>query len=78
MPRPKTLPIRELRTRLGTGNYSELARRTGLTPQHVSRVLRGVSGISFWTATRIADAAGVSMNDLRVFIAPFRRELGLL
>jgi transcriptional regulator with XRE-family HTH domain len=49
-------------------NYHELARRAGLTPQHVLRVLRGTKGVSFLIAGRIADAANVSLDSLRAHI----------
>ncbi len=53
---------------LGQGNYRRISRAAGLTPQHVSRVLRGKKGVSFQTASRIADASEVSLDDLRNYI----------
>jgi hypothetical protein len=56
--------------RLGPGNYRRIALRAGLSNFHVSRVLRGSRGCSFDIACRIADAAGVTMDDLRRWVAP--------
>jgi transcriptional regulator with XRE-family HTH domain len=53
---------------LGPGNYRRIARGAGLTHQHVSRVLRGQRGASLAAASRIADAAGVTLDDLRFYL----------
>jgi transcriptional regulator with XRE-family HTH domain len=53
---------------IGPGNYHRLARATGYTPQHVSRVLRGKVGASFVAANRIANAAGVTLDELYAYI----------
>lgn len=50
---------------LNEGNYGRIARKAGLHPSHVSRVVRGVRGVSMRIAERIADAAGVTLDDLR-------------
>lgn len=51
------------------GNYGRIARLAGLAPSHVSRVIRGVRGVSFIVAQRVADAAGVTLDELRSHIA---------
>lgn len=53
---------------LGPGNYRRLARVVGVTHGHVSRVLRGRIGASFDVAQRIADAAGITVDELRAHI----------
>lgn len=55
-------------SRLEPGNYRSIARGAGLTPQHVSRVLRGMKGTSLHVAARIAEAAGVTLDELHAFI----------
>lgn len=54
--------------KLGPGNYRQIARTTGLTPQHVSRVLRGIRGCSLRVAAKIAMAADVDLAELYHFI----------
>lgn len=54
--------------KLGPGNYRRIARHTGLTPQHVSRVLRGLRGCSLRVAAKIALAADVDLEELYRFI----------
>lgn len=59
----------ELSHLLEEGNYRRISRGAGLTPQYISRVLRGKRGCSFRSAMSIADAAGVTVDELRAFIA---------
>lgn len=53
--------------RLAPGNYHRISRASGLSLQHVSRVLRGIRGASFDTASLIARAAGVSLDQLHAY-----------
>lgn len=72
----------DLHTRLGSGSYRELARRTGLNRSYIARILQGkasgsgratqqrkATGPSFEVMSRLADAAGVSLDELRYYIA---------
>jgi hypothetical protein len=61
-------PVSQLSRILGPGNYRSISRRVGLSPQHVGRVLRGIKGASFWVGASIADAASVSLDELRAYI----------
>lgn len=54
---------------LGRGNYSHLARRSGVSPYTISDFLRGKRDTTFSTACKIADAAGVTLLTLRKFRA---------
>jgi transcriptional regulator with XRE-family HTH domain len=54
---------------LGEGNYRRISKKAGLSPQHVARVLKGMRGCSLHVAKSIADAAGVSLDALYLFIA---------
>src|SRR5215207_3587791 len=60
--------VETLARSLGRGNYGPIARKAELETAHVSRVLRGMRGVSLVVASRIADAAGVSLDELRAFI----------
>lgn len=55
-------------TKLSRGQYGPIARRAGLAPQHVGRVLRGMKGASLHVAARIAHAADVTLDDMYRFI----------
>lgn len=55
--------------KLGPGNYRSIARGAGLTPQHVSRVLRGLKGVSFLVAARIARTAGVTLDEMYEYVS---------
>ena len=59
---------RRIHKTLGTGNYKRIGREVGVSPQHVSRFLRGIKGATFGMASEIADAADTSLDDLRWFI----------
>lgn len=63
----------EVEKALGPGNYRPIARRSGLDPRSVSRVLRGLTGrgqrtITLETATKICLAAGVTLDEMREYI----------
>lgn len=60
----------ELDILLGSGNYSDIARdaKPTLSVSHVSRVLRGLSKPSLDVARRIANAAGVTLDDLQPWL----------
>ena len=53
-----------LSTRETTLSYAEIARKTGLSRSHVSRVLRGRSGGSSSSLRAIAAASGLSVDAL--------------
>lgn len=53
---------------LTMGNRRRLARGAGLTSGFTSRVFSGKRGTSIVTAKRIADAAGVTLDDLYWYI----------
>jgi transcriptional regulator with XRE-family HTH domain len=72
--RDTTLPMeRKLEERLGPGNYKPLARATGLSPSHVSRVLRGLANPTSDTLAMIAEAAHVDLGILMTFIQSKRQ-----
>lgn len=58
--------------RLGPGNFGRIARRTGITKNHVSRVLRGLRRPTFDYAYLIAREGGVTMEQLYDHIVKFR------
>lgn len=60
---------RQLISLLGPGNYHRIARGSGYTPQYISRVLRGKIGVRFHGAAVIAEAAGVTLDELWNFIS---------
>lgn len=53
---------------LEPGNYRRICRGAGVTPQHIARVVTGRKGASLHVAKRIADAAGVTLDELYLFI----------
>ncbi len=57
-----------LDTLLGSGNYKRIARLTGLSRQHVGRVLNGRGRPSIRTASAISTAVGVDIDVLITFI----------
>lgn len=65
LPRRRSPPLYPDTLSLSSGSYREIARRAGLSPTHVSRALRGQTGMSFDVATRIASAAGVSLAEVQ-------------
>ena len=72
--RDTRLPMeRKLDERLGPGNYKPLARATGLSPSHVSRVLRGLANPTSDTLAMIAHAAAVDIGILMTFIQSKRQ-----
>ena len=64
--------LKKLETSLGSGNYRRIARMTGIDTIHVSRVLRGLREPSFDVAAIIAEAAGVSLDELKEYTYQFR------
>ncbi len=68
MTRPEQARFRKINRTLGPGNYHRISRATGVTPQHVSRFLRGMRGATFDTAVAIADSAEVGLDDVRFYI----------
>jgi hypothetical protein len=65
---PVIRPRRDLHILLGPGNYKELSRQTGYVYQHIGRALKGTAGLSMDAMSAIADAAGVTMDELRSYI----------
>lgn len=59
--------------RLGPGNFGRIGRRTGITKNHVSRVLRGLRSPTFDYAFLIAQEGGVTMEQLYHHIAKFKK-----
>jgi hypothetical protein len=62
----------DLGARLGPGNFGRISRRAGVSKFHVSRFLKGTRGASFDVAGDIAEAAGVSLDELREWLTPSR------
>lgn len=62
----------QLAARLGPGNFGRISRRAGVSKFHVARFLKGYRGASFDIAGDIAEAADVSLDDLRRWLAPTR------
>lgn len=69
---PNSEPRIELSSSLGPGNFFRLARASGISRSHVSRILRGVASPSFSTAMRLAQAAGVTGDVLHAYIKGLR------
>lgn len=65
-------PIDDPSKRLSAGNFGRIARRTGFTEQHISRVCRGLREPSFDVAAVIAEAAGVTLDQLHAHTMKFR------
>jgi transcriptional regulator with XRE-family HTH domain len=61
-------PIAELNEVLGYGQYGSLARKTGLSRQQVSRVMKGLSGTPLTTASQLAKAAGVTLDEMAMYV----------
>jgi transcriptional regulator with XRE-family HTH domain len=60
--------LRKINRTLGPGNYHRIARETGVTPQHISRFIRGLRGATFELAIAVAESAGVGLDDLRWYM----------
>lgn len=65
---PAPTPRQDPSSPLAPGNYYSLARASGLSRQHIARVLQGRGGVTLEAAERIAKAAGVSMLELLEYI----------
>ena len=71
---PMPLAVRKkLEAKLGPGNYSSLARKTGYDQTHVTDVLAGRSKCSFAFACLICDLTSTSLDDLRDYMDSCRR-----
>lgn len=57
-----------LELKLGPGNYRRIAGEVGVTRHHVSRFLRGKSGVSLEVAQRIADSNDITLEELWGYI----------
>ena len=51
-----------------TVNINALARATGMSAAHVSRVLRGLTGVHLETAVRLAEALDMSLDEFHTRI----------
>lgn len=58
----------DVEKRLGPGNFRPIAKKARLTNGYVGRALKGLRGMSFHVAKRIADAAGVSLDELHAYL----------
>lgn len=63
-----------LAEKLGPGNFKPLARAAGLSPSHVSRVLRGHTAPSYTTLVSLASAARVSVGQVVGYIEQRKAE----
>lgn len=59
---------------LGVGNFNRIARASGYTRQHVSRVLRGRNGMTVECLESIANAAGVDTEELLKHIKSYSEQ----
>lgn len=55
--------VKQARKRAGM-KANELAERAGLTPSHISKVERGLGGVSAGAAKRIAEVLGIPVVDV--------------
>lgn len=55
---------------LKRGMIRRVSRRTGITPSHISRALRGERGLSTRTAQLLASELGVTVEELLRRIGP--------
>lgn len=69
MSKPVVRSRSQLDSLLGPGNYGRIARLSGTSPEHVSRVCRGLRGTSLIAAHRIAEAAGVTLDELYRYVS---------
>lgn len=74
-PRPALSPALRamLQAKLGPGNYSSLARKTGYDPTHVTDVLSGRAKCSFEFACLVCDITSTSLDNLRDYMESCRR-----
>ncbi len=68
MSRSKQVERPRLVRLLDSGNYGRIARASGFSIPHISRVLTGKRGTPLKSAARIAAAAGVSLDELHAWI----------
>jgi transcriptional regulator with XRE-family HTH domain len=54
-------------------SYSEVARRSGLTPSYISLLMRGLRGIRMDTVERISRAVGLEPGELYRHLQTARR-----
>lgn len=66
------LSLEQLKERLGPGNFGRISRQAGVSKFHVARFLKGIRGASFDIGGDIAEAAGVTLDDLRRWLEPTR------
>ena len=53
---------------LGRGRYQFIHRKTGVTRSHISRVLRGISGVSPEIVQKIASATSLTTDSVWSYI----------
>src|SRR5688572_4131318 len=61
--------------RNATGNYSLLAKATGLSRVHIGKVLKGKVEPSLRTLNKLANVTGLSLDDINEFIQMRSREV---
>lgn len=61
----RRIPLDVLRARLAPGQYRALSRISGISRQHISRVLRGRAVPSLPVAVKLAKAAGITVGMLQ-------------
>ena len=54
--------------RSATGNFSLLARATGLSRVHIGKVLKGLTKPSYETLMRLSKVTGISLDEISGFI----------
>jgi len=52
-----------LHRKLVAGNFRRISRATGYSHQHVSQVLKGLSGFNYEFAKRVCAACGISLSE---------------
>lgn len=63
----------EIKRLLGPGNFRKISRDTGFARQHVSRALRGISGMSTEAAAKIMNSTGVTFEELNSHVASVKK-----
>lgn len=60
--------------RSATGNFSLLARATGLSRVHVGKVLKGQAVPSYKTLMKLSEATGISLDRISAYIQEQKKE----
>lgn len=59
--------------RSATGNFSLLARATGLSRVHIGKVLKGRATPSYETLMKLSEVTGIGLNEISKFIQEQRQ-----